>query len=277
MPDYDPIYLTINQRPAAILRGMQEVLARREQESTLLARRRRIPRRLFLAGFLFFAIDLFFIFGLGYTVLAFSAVGLALWAAALVLGISLARGRRKSISPRYTTVSEVIHTLRDDLEPERNFAGHLDLTGVRKPEKLARETPNALGLAVQYYRDEWLRLKARLYDGNILRVSAVQREKVRKGYHKRSRISGKNKWKPPKDKGSLQELTVKIAVNPAVYEIVPIPDLQIGAAIGPYLVNQLDTRGGIISLSARSGKTEVTSSEILGVLRAAYDLLQRKV
>jgi hypothetical protein len=67
---------------------------------------------------------------------------------------------------------------------------------------VARATKDTRDRTTEHFRDEWLALEAKLYDGNILRVSAIQKSKKRKSYWKRSSISGKMKMKPEKFKGS---------------------------------------------------------------------------
>ena len=274
MPDYDPIYLTFNEKPAAILNGMRSVLQQRGQVESSLKKRRYIPLILFLAGFPFILVDVV-IRLLGYSVCVFSLAAPAFWLAALLAYIKLRRTRTKQIPPQYQTARQILYTLRDDVAPGRNFFGHLDLTGAMQPEKVQREVPNALGLVVQYFRDEWLSLKAKLYDGNMLRMSASERNKVRKGYWKRSTISGKNKWKAPKFKSGGQELKVRISVNPQAYEIVNTGQAS-GVQVGAYTISALDTSGGIITLSADSMNKTVEAGDVLGVLRYAYDLLKPK-
>jgi hypothetical protein len=179
-----------------------------------------------------------------------------------------------SFAPNYATAREIIYTLRDDLDPKRNFFGQLDLTGAQQVSKLHHEAPNQLGLTVQYYRDEWLGLKTKLYDGNMLRLSAVERVKVRVGFHKRSR-SGKQKWKPPKV-ATGQELKVRISVNPQVYELSFRPSARVGAAVGAYAITALNASNGIVEIVANTPATAVQSADVLGVLRLAYDMLKRK-
>jgi len=274
MPDYDPIIITMNDKPRAIVGRMDSLHSERDQVKNRLSQRRWIPLILFLSSFPFLCID--FVMSIaGYPALVFSLVTPVLWVSALVSFIMLRRNRILEIPPLYNMVQEIIHTLRDDFDPKRNLFGQLDLTGTQKPEKIARENPNALGLITQYYRDEWLSLKGKLYDGNMLRLSAVRREKVRKGYWKRS-MSGKRKWKAPKFKGTLQELKVRISVNPEIYEIVNKLGLRQGFQIGTYTIQQVDTTGGIINLLARSGTDLITSNDVLNVLRCTYDILQRK-
>jgi hypothetical protein len=192
----------------------------------------------------------------------------------------MARSLRKSdsndFSPRYTGTKELLHTLRDDLKPESSFLGHLDLTGAMLPTKVARSAKDPQDRTTEYFRDEWLALKAKLYDGNILRVSAIQKSKKRKSYWKRSRISGKMKMKPEKFKGSEQYLKVRIAVNPEVYTIVSNKEFRQGVNIGKYTVTQLSTEGGLIDVTANSPFEEIEAEHILNFLHSAYSLLQRK-
>jgi hypothetical protein len=162
------------------------------------------------------------------------------------------------------------------LKPGSTFLGHLDLTGATLDTKVAHETKDTQDRTTQYFRDEWLALKAKLYDGNVLRLSAIQKSKKRKSYWKRSRISGKMKMKPEKHKGSEQELKVRIVVNPEVYKIDSRPQLKKGQNIGKYTVAAVSTEGGMVNLVASSPFEEVEQEHILNVLKSAYSLLQRK-
>ena len=151
-----------------------------------------------------------------------------------------------------------------------------DLTGALLSTKVARTSKDTQDRTTEYFRDEWFALKAKLYDGNILRVSAIQKSKKRKSYWKRSRISGKMKSKPEKFKGTAHDLKVRIVVNPEAYQIVSNKDFRQGANIGKYTISQLSTEGGIISFVANSPFEEVEHENILQVIQSAYSLLQRK-
>jgi hypothetical protein len=230
---------------------------------------------IFLGGLGLMAIDLL-LFLLGFRSYVFVAGGLAVWIAAVVMARSLRKSDSKDFSPRYKGVKETLFTLRDDLKPGGTFNGHLDLTGAMLKTKVAREAKDSRDRTTQFFRDEWLSLKAKLYDGNILRVSAIQRTKQRQPYWKRSSISGKMKQKPAKFKGSEQQLKVRIAVNPEVYKIVSNSTFRQGANIGKYTIAQLATDGGIINAVARAPFDEVETEQILGFIKSAYSLLERK-
>jgi len=275
MPNYDPVHLTFNDKPRAIVKGMDEMAAQGERIEQFNKRRRWIPWVLFLAGFPLLLID-FAIKAMGYNVCIFSLAAPIFWIAAIVLWISMRRSRKVELPPRFTTTREILHTLRDDVHPKRNFFGEMDLTGTRLDSKIARESSDAQGRKTKYYRDEWLSLKSKLFDGNMLRFTAITREKVRQGYWKRGTISGKMKWKPEKFKGVQQEVRVRLSVNPEFYVAPEGGPLTPGMTLGQLTVKNYQASGGLIDLSAYSSGRDVSEDDILGLLRSVYDLLGRR-
>lgn len=273
--EYTPIYITIADRPDTIMHGMDHFSAQVQKTETAGDKWRWVPLVIFFVGLGLIFIDLF-IDLLGYFSFVFSAGGIVLWIAAIVLARGLRKSDSHDFSPRYNGTKQILYTLRDDLKPDSTFLGHLDLTGATLKTKVARSSKDTLDRTTDHFRDEWLALKAKLYDGNILRVSAIQRTKQRQPYWKRSRISGKMKMKPAKFKGSEQQLKLRIAVNPEVYKIVPSSHFRQGANIGKYTITQLSTDGGIIDVVASSPFEEVEHDQILGFIHFAYSLLQRK-
>ena len=273
--DYTPVYLTLADKPDSIMQGMDRLVADTRNVQTTADRWWWLPLIVFGAGAGLVLIDGALILA-GYDSLIFTIGGVLIWVAAFWLAFGLRRSRAQAFPPRYENTRRIFHTLRDDLRPGTTFLGHLDLTGAMLPTKVAREAKDSRERTTQYFRDEWLNLKAKLYDGNVLRVSALQRSKQRKSYWKRSTISGKMKLKPAKFKGSEQQLKVRIVVNPKVYKIVPNSAVRTGAKVGKYTLAQLSTQDGMISLVASSPFDEVESEHILSVLHSAYALLERK-
>jgi hypothetical protein len=273
--DYTPVYLALADKPQSIMQGMDKLAADSNKVEKAGQKWWWLPLLVFAGGFGLMIIDgLLFLFG--YFSFVFSMGGFLLWIAAFWLAIALRKSHAQAFSPRYKDTKQILYTLRDDLRPNSTFLGHLDLTGAFVITKVAHETKDSQNRTTQYFRDEWLALKAKLYDGNIIRVSAIQKIKKRKPYSKRSRISGKMKMKPEKLKGSAQDLKVRIVVNPEVYKIVPSPKIKHGQNIGKYTITALNTEGGIIDMVASSPFDEVEYESILNVLHSAYDLLQRK-
>jgi len=273
--DYTPVYLSIADDPDAVIQGMDQFVAKVQTTESAGDKWRWIPMIIFFGGLGLMGIDAILLV-MGYTSLVFSAGGILLWVAAFIMARGLRKSDSHDFSPRYTGTKQLLHTLRDDLKPQSSFLGHLDLTGAMLATKVAREAKDTQDRTTQYFRDEWLALKAKLYDGNILRVSAIQKSKKRKSYWKRSRISGKMKMKPEKYKGAAQYLKVRIAVNPDLYQIIPNTEFRQGSSVGKYTIAQLNTEGGIIDVTANSPFEEVESEHILTFLHSAYSLLQRK-
>jgi hypothetical protein len=124
-------------------------------------------------------------------------------------------------------------------------------------------------MPVAFYRDEWLRLKMPLYDGNVLRLSVVERVKAKLGQWKRGRVSGKRKWKPGGTVWDRNELRVAVAVNPEAYEVLPIQRGQVGR----FTVEAAQTAAGRVAFKADTGGA-IETEDILGVLRFAYEHLK---
>jgi hypothetical protein len=273
--DFTPVYVSIADKPDSIMRGMDKFATDVQKTESAGDKWRWIPMLIF-----FFGLGLMFIDGIllvfGYFSLVFTGGGFLLWSAAFVMARSLRKSDSFDFSPRYNGTKEILHTLRDDIKPDSTFLGHLDLTGAMEKSKMARETKDTRDRTTQYFRDEWLALKAKMYDGNILRVSAIQKTKNRKSYLKRSSISGKYKSKPEKFKGSAHDLKVRIVVNPEAYQIVKSPKFAQGQNIGKYTISQLSTDDGMINVVGSASVDEVEHEQILNFLKSAYTLLQRK-
>jgi hypothetical protein len=258
------------------MQGMDRLKVEVQRTETAGDQWRWIPMLIFFGGVGLIVIDLIFDL-LGYFSFVFTVGGILLWIAAIAMARSLRKSDSQEFAPRYNGTKQILHTLRDDLKPGSTYLGHLDLTGPLLSTKIARSAKDSQDRTTEYFRDEWLALKAKLYDGNILRVSAIQKSKKRKSYWKRSRISGKMKMKPEKFKGSEHDLKVRIVPNPEVYTIVRTsPTFRQGLNIGKFTINQLDIESGIISFVANSPFEEVEHENILQILQSAYSLLQRK-
>ena len=173
MASGDPIYLSMNAKPRAIVETMDGVVKRRDDFARKYNRTRGIAPLLFLAGIPFIALDWL----LGYQAILFTFVAVALWLSAIIVGIARRRGNiGKNFPVQFQMVRKVVETLRDDLSPKQNMMGYLDLTGAEKPSKLARTGKGMHQETVKFYRDNWLNLKIKLYDGNVMRVAAINRK-----------------------------------------------------------------------------------------------------
>ncbi|MEW5938507.1 MAG: hypothetical protein AB1750_02490 [Chloroflexota bacterium] len=273
---FSPIYLNFSNKPRAILESMDSLAAQANKVNATKARWSKGPKLLSWAGLFLILIEgLFYL--LGYTPsCAFVTGGVLLWVIAIYLSVKLKRAQVQAFPPQFKEFKQMVNTLRDDLRPGTGFIGNLDLTGARQSSKVARAANDARGRTTNYYRDQWLNFKAKMYDGNILRVSGIQRLKERNGYWGRGKVSGKSKWKPAKFKGSYQELKVRIAVNPEMYSIVRNAEIKSNAQVGEYTVNAVDAEAGLVTVLASSPKENVSAESVLGVMKFAYGMLKLK-
>ena len=268
---YDPLYLTLNDKPQAILQVIDGLHAAKDAPVAGHGSRRRLPWLLVLIGVVLFALD-FTVDRYGGHILLLPAIG-SLVAAVVLCDCALARPVRANCRRGWLWRARSIYTLRDDIDPKRTFAGLVDLRGADVESKLPSHGKNRLGFPVDYYRDEWLGLKLKLYDGNVLRLAVVERRRCA-GYYKRS-ASGKQKWKAPKS-AAAQEIKLKLAINPAVYEWSLKEHLRPGNAIGPFQVSSFAATNGVLAVSAQSDQPEVGAADMLDGHAAGVRLVARK-
>lgn len=164
----------------------------------------------------------------------------------------------KQFGPKFDLARTVFETIKDDLSPKRTLMGWLDLTGAQ-PGKIIRQSAGSSGMPIHYYRDEWLKIKTVLYDGNVMRVSALERIKARMGRWKR-----KGRWKPGSNV-SRNEVRVAITVNRQAYDVLP---LQAGQ-YGQFVINALESSSERIVLDALTDSA-LRIEDLLWVLRFAY-------
>ena len=172
---------------------------------------------------------------------------------------------------KFAAARNVLSVLQDDVQQKGNVEGWLDSTGWNTTSKLTRQKTSPSGRPVHYYSDEWLRLKLKLVDNNVIRLSAVDKVKSRRGFYKRS-MSGKQKWKPGSDHPAHQ-LRIGLSVNPSLYQIDPI---KAGGAIPQtkLMVDNLTVENNRIQLRA-SASNPVKSKEVIGALTYLYNHLTR--
>ena len=180
--------------------------------------------------------------------LAFVFVGVAALSG-LALLISRPRFHHQQVAP----VRQLLHTLRDDTGRRGWVAGWLDMSGAQQPTKQVRTEYSAGGKQKVYYHDPWFQAKIKLVDGNVLRLSLVDKIKTKAGGVVDHRT----------------QVSAKLVVNPAVYRLgaLPAKTLPLPAA--------LDTQGdGILSLKAEVEPRNLPVEPILQALKALYASLE---
>jgi len=214
----------------------------------------------------------FFCIPIGGVIIAFSpAILFTLFAVvAAIVGVILLKRSQPSghdFGSKFEDARVIFQTIKDDISPKRTLMGWLDLTGLQ-PKKVARQGESPSGMPINYYRDEWLKLKMALYDGNVMRVSAMERVKAQMGRWKRGR-SGKRKWKSGRS-FTRNELRVAITVNKDAYEVTRF---QYPAQTGKFLVNVMEANESRIAVSAATDYA-IDGQDVLQLLRFVYDHLK---
>lgn len=263
------VFMDFNQSPRDIVQVMAQALRQGESYQAQRKRQRWWLWLLFPAGLPFVFADVV----LDYNYLTFSLVAVTLWLGA-IFGLIWRRrqGQGPQFGPRFSLAQTLFETLKDDLAPKQTLVGWLDLTGPEQESKTIRQKSSQSGQPIVYYRDEWLRLKTKLYDGNVLRLSVIDRVKARQGFYKRSRISGKNKWRAGSSQ-SQYELQLSLSVNPGAYELLPFePNTAIPNS--RFVLQQAEARAGRITLDAAAA-SDFDAWDILNVMKFGYQHLQR--
>lgn len=80
----------------------------------------------------------------------------------------------------------------------------------------------------------------------------------------------------PAKVANAHQLSVRVTVDPQVYEMVAPRPIKPGTAAGAFVVQTLTMSNGIMDLTAGTTSANITPADILAVLRLAYDQLQRK-
>lgn len=168
---------------------------------------------------------------------------------------------------RLNGAADLLEALADDAAPGKPVSGFVDVGGHEQPAKLVRSGTSATGWKVSLYRDEWLRLRFALRDGNRLRLSLVDRVKARAGRWKKGR-SGKQKWKDGRSDW-LSTLELQLVVNPAVYRVKPAGDgdaVQVGQRAGG---------GAVLTLAQSVASASFDPGAVLRAVAALYRRLER--
>jgi hypothetical protein len=197
--------------------------------------------------------------------ISFAVLATAIVLIAALVSFFVLRSRRptgKEFGPKFDAARTIFETIKDDVSPKRTLMGWLDLTGPQ-PGKAIRQRTSLSGMPVNYYRDEWLKMKLVLYDGNVMRVTGLERIKARMGRWKR-----KGRWKPGSS-ASRNELRVAVTVNREAYDVQPV---QTGQA-GKFLIDGRESGDGRVVLTAVTD-APINEADILWVLRLAYYYLK---
>lgn len=180
-------------------------------------------------------------------------VAFVLWGVALVIGAVLLLSRPRFPREQFQPVRQILHTLRDDTGRKGRVVGWLDMTGSQKKEKQTRTARSAGGKMKVYYRDPWFQAKIKLVDGNLLRLSLLDKVKTKAGSVVKRRT----------------QFSAKLVVNPDLYLVSPTP---IGGSSSP--VPPHTDGDGVLSIKAEIDLQRPPVDHILQSLKEMYRHLQ---
>jgi hypothetical protein len=196
-----------------------------------------------------------------------------LGAALLLILVALLDNRAMVPAPPHYDLSRmeackaIVEALEHDAMPGKTAAGWLDLTGPRQGTKVCREGNATSGRHVRLYRDEWWRLTLPLRDGNRLRISAVERVKVKDAVRRRRKTK-------PEIEDSIGTLEVKLGVNTAAFRTGPaFTPATIGSSLTPGPIQT--TPDSVATVARVRGGTQLRSNDVLALLALVYARLER--
>lgn len=193
--------------------------------------------------------------------------GTALFAPLLGLGllcalvVAVARGAAPpTLGPENLAADArgLLLALEGDLAAGKPVSGWVDLTGPVQPPKVVRAGHSRSGAPVRLYRDEWCRLKLTLRDGSGLRVSAVERRKVKDPVHRRRRTK-------PGATASVHTVEVRLVPNPALYAVRP-PETPAGTRFGSLTLARVQAADGSLSAVAATERGGLPPKDVLQLL-----------
>jgi hypothetical protein len=246
------IYVEMAHHPQVVLDAMEEVelaVSRAEVQQKLL---RILPIALMILGFLGFVLGILLSarsFG-NSICLAFAAFPL-LFVGFILLAV-LGRRRNPMLREHFEAARQILYTLRDDTGAKGRVVGWLDLSGPQQKEKEARTARSGGGKQKVYYRDPWFKVKFKLADGNLLRLT----------------LEDKIKTKAGSIVGHQSQFGAKLVVNPDLYRLGEVPARAI-----PVTDASLSHEDGVFVVKAASQAADLTAQQVLETLKAVYSHL----
>jgi hypothetical protein len=195
---------------------------------------------------------------------------LAWWAASLPDRFLRGSRRPKGPDHRLRDCREVLEAIASDVQPGKPVQGWLDLTGPEQDGKVFRRGRAASGADVQLFRDEWWRARLRLRDGNVLRISAVERVRVTAERWKQGRR--RRKHKPGKRRG-VATMELRLDINSAAYRTRK-PNTHLPMKLGALQVNALTPDAESVSAVAECPRAEFSAKHVLSLLTLVYSALE---
>jgi hypothetical protein len=179
------------------------------------------------------------------------------------------RGRPDGPDDRLRSCREVLETLAPDALGSKPVTGWIDFSGPEQRTKIIRKGQAPSGAEILVYRDEWWRAQIPLRDGNRLRISAVERRRVRGSYWKQGR--SRRKQKPAASK-VLCTVELRLDVNPGAYRL-KAPAAP-GARFGNLELTSFTAEGATVAAVAAMERPFFGSQNLLPLLTLLYASLE---
>ena len=181
-----------------------------------------------------------------------AAVSWILVFAGMALLTILRKGQNPLLREHFAAARYILYTLRDDTGRKGRVIGWLDLSGPQRQEKMVRTARSGGGKKKIYYRDPWFKVKFKLVDGNVLRLTLEDKVKVKAGAIVRHH----------------SQFTAKLVVNPGVYRTPQTASrrTRTGAI--------LHSEDGILTVQASAPAKDLTMRQVLMTLKEMYITLE---
>ena len=148
---------------------------------------------------------------------------------------------------------QLLHTLRDDTGRKGRVVGRLDLSGPQQDQKTTRTARSGGGKKKVYYRDPWLRVKFKLVDGNVLRLTLEDKVKTKANSIVRHQT----------------QYSAKLVVNPDLYRLGEIPPHTVRVPFATFT-----HEGGVFVVKAARSAKDLSAQQVLEMLKAMYSYLE---
>lgn len=241
------IYVEMAHHPQAILDamdGMEDALASVQMRQKL-ARYGAVS--MLVIGFVGFFLSLMTEnAGLALPCFALAAIGV------ILMSLS-SRWQIPMLQEHFDAARLILYVLRDDTGRKGRVVGWLDLSGPQQKEKTVRRARSGGGKQKIYYRDPWFKVKFKLADGNLLRLTLEDKVKVKAGSIVRHQ----------------SQFSAKLVANPNLYRLDSAPPSALPASRA-----LLSHQDGVFVVKAGGPAKNLSARQVLETLKAVYGYLE---
>ncbi len=248
------IYVEMAHHPQAVLDTMAEMegrVARAKVQQQLL---QYLPKGLTYVGVAGFVVMFILVWmDTPYNLGCLFGVFFVMAAAGSILTAVAGRWQSPLLGEHFDAGRHILHTLRDDTGRRGSVVGWLDLGGPQHKEKEVRRARSGGGKQKVYYRDPWFKVKFKLVDGNLLRLTLEDKVKTKAGSIVRHQ----------------SQFSAKLVVNPDVYRPGEVPSHAVRV---PFAT--LTHEDGVFVVRDTRAARALSAQQVLQTLKAVYSHLE---